>query len=120
MNEERKTKREDLQIVYDNPNWCPGCVLPSTLIQTNPSSKIVANVKQHSKVLGSDGKVHRVTEVMQHIHSGDVYTLRSMYFGKTTLTPEHPVLAVRRINQHKTNLEWNSEWIEAADLKKGD
>ncbi len=114
------TALKDLEITYDKPNWCPGCVLPETFIQTNPSAKLVTQVKTGEKVIGSDGLVHEVTETMQHIHDGVMYRIASKYFGQTTLTPEHPVLAIRRKHQKFQNKEFKSEWIEAGNLKKGD
>lgn len=114
------TTVKDLEITYDKPNWCPGCVLPDTFIQTNPSSQPVTALRQNDKVIGTDGKMHEVTETMTHIHEGVVYTLRTKYFGETTLTPEHPVLAVRRIHKKNHNKEFKSEWIETQDLRKGD
>ncbi|GEM_PF-17462 len=114
------TTLKDLEITYDKPNWCPGCVIPNTYIQTNPSARLVVDIKQDDKVIGSDGKPHIVTETMEHIHNGVVYNLISKYFGQTTLTPEHPVLAVRRKHKHFHNKEWKSEWIDAESLKTGD
>ncbi len=114
------TTVKDLEITYDKPNWCPGCIVPDTYIQKNPSSVLVTDIKEHDKVIGSDGKVHEVTETMSHIHKGVLYNLVSKYFGQTTLTPEHPVLAVRRKHHKFQNKEFKSEWIEASELKKGD
>lgn len=110
----------DFDIAYSKPNWCPGCVVPSTIIQTNPSSTPVTNLKEQDKVIASDGRVHTITKAYEHMHDGIVYRLVSKYFGNTTLTPEHPVLAVRRKHNKLQNKEYHSEWIEAADLRKGD
>ncbi|MBI2575239.1 hypothetical protein HYV82_05130, partial [Candidatus Woesearchaeota archaeon] len=52
------------------PNWCPGCVLPGTIIHTNPDVKPIETLKAGDKVLGSDGKYHRITETMVHRHQG--------------------------------------------------
>ncbi|MBI4079310.1 MAG: hypothetical protein HY429_03380 [Candidatus Levybacteria bacterium] len=114
------TTLKDLEITYDKPNWCPGCVVPNTFIQTNPSATLVANIKKNDKVIASDGKTHVVTETMSHIHNGVVYQLVSKYFGETTLTQEHPVLAVRRKYRKLQNIEFKSEWIEAGELQAGD
>lgn len=114
------TTLKDLEITYDKPNWCPGCVVPNTLIQTNPSVRLITELKKEEKVLASDGKAHKVTETMMHIHNGFTYRLVSKYFGETILTAEHPVLAVRRMHKKLNNKEYRSEWIEAADLRKGD
>jgi len=114
------TTLQDLEITYDAPNWCPGCVLPSTLIHTNPGVSFVTDITEAQKVISSDGKAHQVTGTMKHIHDGKMYQIVSKYFGETTLTPEHPVLAVRRKHSHAQNKEFKSEWIQAQDLRKGD
>lgn len=114
------TTIKDLEVSYDAPNWCAGCVVPETFIQTNPSSRLVTTIKEHDTVIASDGKGHKVTETMNHMHDGVVYRLVSKYFGETTLTAEHPILAVRRIHKKLQNKEFQSEWIEAAELKVGD
>ena len=114
------TTLKDLEITYDKPNWCPGCVVPNTFIQSNPSAILVTQLKEKERVVGTDGKGHEITEYFVHEHDGVVYKIKSKYFGETTLTSDHPVLAVRRKHKKLHNKEFKSEWIEAAELKKGD
>lgn len=102
------------------PNWCPGCVLPGTLIHKNPSVEKIEDIKEGDCVLGSDGSYHKVTEVFVHRHRGKMYRIRSMCLGKTTLTEEHPVLAVERKQVKLHNTEFELKWTRADKLKKGD
>ena len=54
------------------PTWCPGCVLPGTLIHSNPSVKKIETINVGDRVLGKDGKFHKVSEVMVHRHKGKI------------------------------------------------
>ncbi len=102
------------------PTWCPGCVLPGTLIQSNPSVKKIETIKVGDKVLGKDGKFHRVTEVMTHNHKGKMHKIISKCFGSTTLTPEHPVLCARREIVNRRNKIFIVEWVRADSLRMYD
>ena len=102
------------------PDWCPGCVLPGSLIQKNPSVDKVENVEVGDRVLGSDGKYHEVTEVFVHRHTGKMYKVTSKCFGSTTLTDEHPVLSVKREHVKRHNKEFELNWTRTDKLKKGD
>ena len=55
---------------YAENTWCPGCVLPGTLVHSNPSIKAIEQISDGDKVLGSDGTYHKITEVMSHLHLG--------------------------------------------------
>ncbi len=99
-------------------DWCPGCLLPDNTIIGNPSAKAIQEFKAGDKVLGSDGYFHRINEVMSHIHKGKIYRLNVAYFGQTTLTHEHPVLAVKASGIKNGNT--NPEWFETEKLEVGD
>ena len=101
-------------------DWCPGCVLPGTLIHANPSAKAIEEVVVGERVLGSDGAYHFVTEVMNHNHVGPMNRLTVNCFGEVTLTDEHPVLIARRERRKHVNEEFNHEWVEAAEVRAGD
>jgi hypothetical protein len=65
-------------------------VLPGSLIHTNPDVKPIESIKEGDRVLGWDGRYHRVTEVFSHRHQGMMYKIRAKCLGEVTLTPEHP------------------------------
>lgn len=110
----------DLKSLTSNEfnDWCPGCLLPDNTIIGNPSAKAIQEFKVGDKVLGSDGYFHRINEVMSHIHRGKIYRLKVAYFGETTLTHEHPVLAVKA--SEINNGDINPEWFETEKLEIGD
>ncbi len=110
----------DLKSLTSNEfnDWCPGCLLPDNTIIGNPSAKTIQEFKVGDKVLGSDGFFHRINEVMSHIHKGKIYRLKVAYFGETTLTHEHPVLAVKAGDVNDGSI--NPEWFETEKLEVGD
>src|SRR3989338_8939424 len=102
------------------PTWCPGCVLPGTFIQSNPSVKKIETIKEGERVLGRDGRFHKVTEVMVHRHKGKMFKIYSKCFGTTVLTEEHPVLIVKREKVGVHNKIFETLWARADSLEKGD
>jgi 2-oxoglutarate ferredoxin oxidoreductase subunit beta len=101
-------------------DWCPGCVLPDTLIHCNPSVKQIQQVSVGERVLGSDGLYHKVHEIITHIHRGKLYKLVTKCFGTTYLTDEHPVLIVRRQHQKLHNKKFDAVWTRADQIKAKD
>lgn len=112
-------KLSDLRTDVHN-DWCPGCVVPETLIHANPSLKQICESKVGDKVLGSDGLYHRVSEVMNHHHEGPIYRLKVKCFGEAVLTGEHPILIVRRERKKHINRFMKPEWVRANQVKPGD
>jgi 2-oxoglutarate ferredoxin oxidoreductase subunit beta len=106
-------KPQDFKTQVHN-NWCPGCVLPGTLIHTNPDVKPIEAIQEGHRVLGWDGRYHKVTEVFRHRHQGLMYKIRAQCLGETTLTPEHPVL-MAQLQKGRIKLIW-----KCADLIRQD
>ncbi|MBI4018979.1 MAG: hypothetical protein HY364_01875 [Candidatus Aenigmarchaeota archaeon] len=102
------------------PSWCPACVMPGTLIHTNPSAKKIEEIKEGDRVLGKDGKYHDVTEIMIHMHKGDVFRITAKCFGETVITGEHPVLISKRKAKPYNNSVFDLEWAEAKNVREGD
>ena len=101
-------------------DWCPGCVLPDTIIQCNPSVKQIQMVSVGERVLGGDGLYHKVTEVMTHIHRGKLFKIITKCFGTTLLTEEHPVLIVRREHPKLHNKKLDAVWTRADQVREKD
>lgn len=101
-------------------DWCPGCVLPDTIIHCNPSAKQIEQVMVGERVLGSDGFFHRVHEIISHTHRGKLYKLITKCFGTTYLTDEHPVLIVRREHQKLHNKKFDAVWTRADQIRAKD
>lgn len=101
-------------------DWCPGCVLPDTLILTNPGVERIDAIRTGHRVLTASGRYGRVAEVMKHRHRGMMYRLVPKAFSPFVLTPEHPVLAVRRERRKRHNEKLDPAYIEAGQLRPGD
>jgi 2-oxoglutarate ferredoxin oxidoreductase subunit beta len=101
-------------------DWCPGCVLPDTLLHCNPSVKQIQRVRVGERVLGRDGFYHKVSEVMAHIHRGKVFKIITKCFGTTYLTDEHPVLIVRRVHPKLHNKKFDAIWTRADQIEEKD
>lgn len=101
-------------------DWCPGCVLPDTLLHCNPSVKQIQQLKVGERVLGRDGMYHKVSEIITHIHQGKVFKLVTKCFGTTYLTDEHPVLVVRRERQKLHNKKFDAIWTRADQIEAKD
>ncbi len=103
-------------------DWCPGCVLPDTLIHCNPSVKQIQQISEGDRVLGRDGRFHEVSEVISHIHRGKMFKLVTKCFGETYLTPEHPVLVVKRSDRNKKlhNTKYDAVWVRADRVETKD
>lgn len=101
-------------------DWCPGCVLPDTLIHCNPSVKQIQQVSVGERVLGRDGLYHKVSDVITHIHRGKLFKLVTKCFGVTYLTEEHPVLIVKRKHQKLHNKKFDAVWTRVDEIKTRD
>jgi 2-oxoglutarate/2-oxoacid ferredoxin oxidoreductase subunit beta len=103
-------------------DWCAGCVLPDTTIHCNPSAKQIQEVSVGERVLGMDGKFHKVTETISHIHRGKMFKIITKCFGETFATPEHPILVVKRSDKNKKlhNTSYDAVWKRADEVKEKD
>jgi 2-oxoglutarate ferredoxin oxidoreductase subunit beta len=103
-------------------DWCAGCVLPDTTIHCNPSVKQIQQIAVGEKVLGRDGKFHKVTEIISHIHRGKMYRFITKCFGETFATGEHPILVVKRSDKNKKlhNTSYDCVWKRADEIEVKD
>jgi len=103
-------------------DWCPGCVLPDTTIHCNPSAKQIQQVSVGERVLGRDGRFHKVTEIISHIHRGKMFKIVTKCFGETFATPEHPILVVKRSDKNKKlhNTSYDAVWKRADEIEEKD
>ncbi|MDE3101594.1 MAG: hypothetical protein KGJ98_05095 [Chloroflexota bacterium] len=102
-------------------DWCPGCLAPDTLIaMADGTWKPIPDVAVGDRVVGHDGKPHRVTETMSHWHPDVMHRVTVKCFGSATLTPDHPMYVVRRQRRKRVNSEWNAEWVPADQVHIGD
>jgi 2-oxoglutarate ferredoxin oxidoreductase subunit beta len=103
-------------------DWCAGCVLPDTTIHCNPSVKQIQQIAVGEKVLGRDGRFHKVTEIISHIHRGRMFRFVTKCFGETFATAEHPILVVKRTDRNKKlhNSSYDCVWKRADEIEAKD
>ncbi|MDE1850522.1 MAG: FAD-dependent oxidoreductase [Candidatus Micrarchaeota archaeon] len=101
---------------------CATCLLPSSLVVTNPSVKQIKNITKGVKVLTHKGRFKKVIEVSRQRYKGKVIKFKTRFFRSepTTLTPNHPVL-VRELNRgtgpNYHNFNWSEPfWIPAGKI----
>lgn len=94
----------------------------------------IESVKPKDLVVGDDGKQHRVKAIMTRNYSGDLISIRPVSpYNTFQLTPEHPVLAVKREGiGGRERFGWLSEvsskkllkvrpsYYSVSELKRGD
>jgi len=106
------------------------CLLPNSMVYANPMPTPIESIEEGSEVVGSDGRLHRVTKIIRRAHNGEVIGIKATYLPPVRMTPEHPVWAVRghpgsgRTRSKRRSLTfrgaWNPEWTRADSLKVGD
>lgn len=106
------------------------CLLPDSLVFANPEPKKIKDLVVGDKIIGRDGRRHKIKKLIRKHFEGNMVGVKSSYLPAVMMTPEHPVLAVRgdqwadnsmghrreRTFQH--NIE--PSWIRADELNLGD
>ena len=102
------------------PTWCPGCLVPGELIHTANGVEPIEKLKIGDEVMSHQGKFQKIIKTYKHKHSGITYQVTTKCFGTVFLTPEHPILSVKRTHPKNNNKEFASKWVRTDQLKKGD
>lgn len=101
------------------------CVLPDTLILANSEVAQIKDITEGQKVLGHDGYFHQVINTHKRKYSGNLYIIRTHNLGRTVLTPDHHVLALKtspfshKLDSFQKNKVF-VDWLNASQLEKGD
>jgi len=120
--------------VYISPSLGEGfCTLPDSKVVTKKGYVPISSISENDKVYTHTGKFRKVIKTMNRFYSGDIIDIKILKtFCNQKLTPEHPVLAIKRnkcrkykglveqrFDRDKINRK-NAEWINASELEKGD
>ena len=116
-----------------------GCLPPSEkVVLSNNDWQLIKAIKTQDKVLNSDGKEINVIETYQRRYRGDLLKIIPFIstFNSFFLTPEHPVLSIKRSWLERTRksssqcdwlrinkaelLDIEPEYVRAKNLEKGD
>jgi 2-oxoglutarate ferredoxin oxidoreductase subunit beta len=96
-------------------DWCPGCVLPETLIVTPTGKTPIRDIAVGDTVLGHDSQWHQVTAVMSHWHPSSMRRVVVEHLGSVVLTADHPMYISRSGRKGLA-----ATWIPAGDVRVGD
>lgn len=100
----------------------PVCVIPKTLVFTNPDIKEIRDILGGMRVLSHDGNYHKVEDIRHRYYKGKIYSLTINNLGASLLTPEHHILGLKVDNPYK--FYWYKkfvpDWYSAEELRKGD
>ncbi|MDI6884280.1 MAG: helicase C-terminal domain-containing protein, partial [Hadesarchaea archaeon] len=122
------------------------CIPPESIVMCNGVPKPVSEIRKGEVVIGKSGQPVKVINTFSRYYEGDLVMIKPCYLPSLELTPDHPVLAVKRPEcvqkswremgkkcrpdcKHKHHYKYcknlgkesfEPEWIEASRLKKGD
>jgi intein/homing endonuclease len=101
------------------------CVKPDTVILGD--NKPIKDVSTGDYAIGRSNRLVRVLAKMERPYDGEMVRIKPAYLEPITLTPEHPVLAVKKehvrfdCGQLKPRAYgYAPEWIPAKRIKRGD
>lgn len=101
----------------------PVCVPDNTLINCNSSVDMIKNIGQGRKVLGHDGKYHKVLRVFRRVYKNPIVNIRVRNLGEVSATSDHHILALKTRHLRYKFFESKRcvpDWYMAQELKKGD
>ena len=101
----------------------PICLAQGTLVCLNGSYTPIMNVSANLKVLGHDGKYHRIEKVRARPYKGKMYRIVAHNLGSTVVTPDHHILALKAshlLRKYRSRTKCVRDWYAADELEKGD
>jgi len=118
----------NVQLLTNRIAYSMACIPEGYHIYTNDGIKDISEVKEGDYVLSHNGTFDKVIKTFKRQHNGEIIVITPKVIKfPIKLTPEHPVLACRfKMKGKKPHYQrvksenWQLEWIEAKNLKKGD
>jgi Fe-S cluster assembly protein SufB len=118
-------------------SYLEGCHPAGEQVSTPAGWANIESIKPGDLVYDHEGRPRKVNAVMVRQHQGEMLTIRPMSrHNSFRLTPEHPVLAIKReqvrTNRGQRREHWlpevdsellrntPAEWVKAGELQKGD
>jgi nucleoside-diphosphate-sugar epimerase len=113
------------------PYWAGGwynfCLPGSSPVVSNPGIKTIESLKIGDLVLTHRGRYRPVTKVFKRRYVGELIQIKTMYYWEPlSVTPEHPVLAIRcpkvfTDHWRRASIDFSAaRWVMAKDLEDGD
>lgn len=118
-------------------SYLEGCHPAGEQVSTTDGWVNIESLQPGDLVYDHEGNTQKVRAVMVRHHKGEMITIRPVSrYNAFQLTPEHPVLAIKRSQvitkrqprsngwlpevDNKKLMETKPEWIKSGDLEKGD
>ena len=118
-------------------SYLEGCHPPGEQVLTPEGWKNIESIHAGDKVYDHNGKLQKVRAAMVRQHKGEMIKIRPVSrYNEFSLTPEHPVYAIKREDvlvkrkprkdnwlpevDTKKLLNTEPQWIKAGELAKGD
>jgi len=115
-------------------SYLEGCLPDGEEISTGETMVPITSLALHDTVLNGNGQEGEIAKLMQRFYSGDLIDITPRSTGnRFAVTPEHPVLAIRRARVHRgpSKHGWaevdparlagaEPEFVPAGDLQGGD
>jgi Fe-S cluster assembly protein SufB len=125
INSENAGQFERTLIIVDegaSVHYIEGCFIAGTKVLTQDGLLNIEDVQKGDQVLSHLGRYRQVNHAQVRPYSGKLYTLDVVGQPSQTITAteEHPFLIVKRKYKNERNKTWDTEWVPAKDLSKGD
>ena len=125
INAENMGQFERTLIIVDEGayvHYVEGCALSGSMVRVRNGEKPIEEIEIGDEVLTHEGRFRRVRDTMQRRFEGPIF--RVMFAGESyrslAVTPRHPFLVASRERERDHNREFQPEWKEAWELRKGD
>jgi len=119
------------------------CLLPDTYLHSNPGIKMIKDISVGDKVFTHNGRFKKVKQIYNRFYKGLVYNIKPYNFGiGLRTTSEHPFYIIKAYKDckncpntvckpaclyyqkrgclHPYFKDYNPQWVQAKDIKKGD
>jgi predicted metal-dependent peptidase/intein/homing endonuclease len=94
------------------------CLTPDTFL-LGPNKRI-GEVKEGEFVLGRTGQLKKITYVFKRDYTGDLLQIKTSSVLPLSVTPEHPLLVIKRKHERHPIELTEADWTKASDLKEND
>jgi Fe-S cluster assembly scaffold protein SufB len=100
-------------------SYLEGCHPAGEQVSTPNGWVNIESLKPGDVVYDHDGNLQKVRAVMTRHHNGEMITIRPFSrYNSFRLTPEHPVLAIRRTDVLRKRSPRKDQWLPEADTKR--
>ncbi len=103
-------------------HYVEGCFTKGHKVTVKEGYKNIEDIKVGDIVLTSKGRYKKVYKTQKRQHRGYMYNIKvyGLSDEEFNVTPVHPFLVTKRSQKNERNKSYETEWVEAQDLKEKD